>query len=274
VFDLRLSVDQSQLDLWARMAPHKLGFGLVQGLNRSAERVQQGLFQHIRSGFIIRTAATSRFFFGGPERPGGAAGKLTRADTRKGRLYAELEIESRRAGGKGGRLLLAGFETGEVRRPFTPGAKAVAVPLEGRPARPSIRSPVPPAFSFAGLRLTAYRGGRRVRRPGRRRSTERGYGSQGAPRPAFSLEGVQWKGRERTFLLPHTRRAPHGGVFQRIGRGRDQIRMIWAFEPPFALDERLAYVATARALAPSIFRHEMDRALEDALGHELVVGRL
>jgi len=266
--DVRLSFDTHELDEWTGLSIAKLGRTIPYRINRTTERVQQIEHAHVRSSFIIRGGGRAAFFFGSPARPGGAAGKITtRASVKQAVPYAELEVERRRWGGKGGPVLLAGFETGEERRPRTAGAKSIAVPLIGRPARPSIAGPVPPAFTIAGLRLTAYRGGRRVRRPARRRSTERGFGSSGSTTPAFSLEGVQWKGLQRTFLLPHTARAPLGAVFQRIGPERGDIREIYSFVRPFRLDTRLEYIALARQVAPAIFREEMTAGLTDALFH-------
>ncbi len=259
-----LRVDASQLQAFAALAPKKCLLAAAQATNDTARAVQQAEFQHVRQVFIVRRPD---FLFGAGSRTGGAAAKITTwADARPGRLFAE--VTGGVGGSKGGPVLLGLFEEGGTRKPFTPGAKSVAVPLEGRPARPSIRSTVPFAFTWRGMMLTAYSGRRAVYRPSRRRSVERGYSTSGVPRPAFGLEGVQWKGRQRTFLLPHTARAPLGGVFQRIGPRRGDIRLVWAFQSPFALDSRYRFVATAEVAAQAIFSDALERRLTAALVRE------
>jgi hypothetical protein len=273
--DVRLSVDTQQLADWTRLSITKLGRAIPYRINRTAERLQQVEFGHVRSSFIVRGAVRAEFFFGSPGRPGGAAGKITtRASRSQSVPFAELEVERTRLGGKGGPILLAGFETGEERKPRTSGAKAIAVPLVGRPARPSIRGPVPPTFQIANLRLRAYYHGAKII-TSRRAKHRRGLGlvTSSGQLNLSGVQGLQWKGEQRTFLLPHTARAPLGAIFQRIGRGRDQVREIYSFVRPFRLDERLRFVSIARATAPAIFREEMHEALVDSLLHEARRGK-
>lgn len=271
--DIKLTMDTKQLDQWTTLATRKLLNAVPYRINRTVDRVLQAEYAHIRSAFIIRGAASAALFFGTPGHPGGAAGKFPRsARATVERPWAEFGIsamEKRRVGGKGGPILLAGFETGEERRPFTPFAKSIAVPLIGRPARPSIRGPVPPVMRIANLKLQAYyRGAKIVRK--QRGGHRRGLGvfANYGYLNLSGMQGMQWKGLQRTFLLPHTARAPLGGIFQRFGRGRDQIREVYSFIPPFPLDTRLHYVSLAQQVAPAIFREEMELALKDAFEHE------
>jgi len=278
--DIRLSVDTAQLDQWANLATKRLPQGAAYAINHTVDRVRtEKLFPWIRSRLIMRTPESEQFFFGVAAEPdgkagyfGGAAGRFPRADrARVGRLWAEFGVESIvRRGSKGGELLLSGLVTGGQRKPATPGAKSIAVPLEGRPARPSIRRPVPPAFQVANLRLQAYyHGAKIVRRTRGRHVRGQGlYGSDGRANLS-GVQGLQWKGLQRTFLLPHTKNAPLGAIFQRFERGRAGIRELYTFVPPFALPKRLGdYEALVQREAPAIFREEMELALQKAIGWE------
>jgi hypothetical protein len=274
-----VAVDTAQLTQWAQFASKRLAYATLTALNRTGRDVQRLEFEHIKRVFVIRGPERERFFFGTIDRPGGAAGKMSRPTP--ARPYVELEIESRRQGGKGGPILLGGFEHGMTRRPHTPFAENVAVPLLGRPARPSINRPVPPAFTFAGMKLEAFRAGKRIRR--RTRGGTRGVGLFGefghrvdlqrlhaevAALRRDSTQSVQWKGRWGTFLLPQTRALPHGGVFQRIGPERGDIRLVWKFVPPFQLDDRLEYVAIAEREAGPLFRRHMEQQLAETFSRE------
>lgn len=280
--DVRLDVDTAELDRWTERFPGKLRYAVAYRINRTVERVRsEKLFPHIRAAFRIRTPETARFFFGDEQQPGGAAGKFPRRDrATPQRLWAEFgtgSMERRRWGGKGGPVWLPGFEKGEMRQPVTPGARRIAAPLPHRPARPSLDQPVPRPFRVANLRLQAYyRGARIVRKTrGRHRRGMGLYDSEGRPSLA-SVQGVQFRGLQRTFLLPWMPKAPLGGILQRYRKGRwvrsagrtlGGIRMIYKFIPPFRLDTRLRYEATVQAEAPAIFRQEMALAWEDAVRH-------
>ena len=76
---------------------------------------------------------------------------------------------------------------------------------------------------------------------------------------------MQWKGLERTFILGPTARAPHGGVFQRIGPGPEDIREIYSFKPNVRLDARLGFIPTARATAEVWFKEYMEREVVNAI---------
>lgn len=271
--DIKLTMDTRQLDQWTTLATRKLAQAVPYRINRTVERVMKQEFAHIRGVFHIRGAVSAAFFFGTPERPGGAAGKFPRAARatveRPSAEFGISAMEQRRVGGKGGPILLAGFETGEMRKPHTPFAKSVALPAIGGPARPSIASQVPAAFRIANLKLQAYYGGAKIirrQRGGHRRGL--GVSANYGYLNLSGIQGLQWKGAQRTFLLPHTRRSPRGMILQRTGRGRDAIRLVYPFLAPFPLDTRLHYVSIAQAIAPKIFREEMELGLKDAFEHE------
>jgi hypothetical protein len=89
------------------------------------------------------------------------------------------------------------------------------------------------------------------------------YGRIALPAPERSH--VQWKGENRTFLLPITARAPFGAVFQRIGPERGDIREIWSFKRGVRLDARLEFVVTAQRVAAEWFGEELERETIAAL---------
>jgi hypothetical protein len=269
---LQVDMDVQQLLLRMRKGEKKLAYGTVIAITRTAERVQQAEIEHQRRAFIVRRP---EFLHGSPGRPGGAGARLKKARIEEQHPFAEVFVDPMvGAGSKGGPLLLSIFEEGGVRPKRTAGARSVAEPLTGRPARPSIRSQVPPAFTFAGLHFRAYQGKRRLLRRRRGRTVpETVFGEFGRTR--FSMlsgfnpsRGVDWKGEQRAFILSHTAKEPLGGVFQRFGRGPEGIREIYTFREPPVLEPRLRFVETAERVAPQFFAEEMRRAVLDALEHE------
>jgi hypothetical protein len=256
-----VNIDVSSLLLRLEKGEKRLAYAAVNAINKTAVRIQAAEHEHVREAFIIRKPT---FFFGTAGRPGGVAARITPfASVKQSRPYAEIAA-SAPSGASARRTLLPQFEHGGIRKPMTPGAKSVAVPLLGRPARPSIRGGVPPEFTFPGMHLVAFKGGKRLRRRRRGRTVDVGqFGEFGKLQP--SVEGVQYKGRNRTFQLPKTKKAPRGGVFQRIGPGRGDIREIWSFITPPELDNRLHFQDTARRIADRWFREELQREAVDAL---------
>jgi hypothetical protein len=80
---------------------------------------------------------------------------------------------------------------------------------------------------------------------------------------------VQWKGALRTFLLTQTAQAPKGGVFQRVGPGRGDIRMVYSFKPPFRLDRRLQFVESGMRIADRVFQLNLLKEVEATLAYNL-----
>lgn len=247
-----------------RNGPKRFAYAIERSGNETLKLIQKTEFEHVEDRLIIRNRP---FFFGSVDRPGGAAARITRFfSVRDGRPFGEVAIQASSQASQR-TLLLGEFERGGgLRRPFTPGAKNVAVPITGRPARPSINRGVPPAFTIAGLKLKAYRGKRVVKRPGKSKTPERGFGDSGAVVASFDrLNNVQWKGLQRTFVLTRTPGADHGGVFQRFGPERGDIREIYAFLPPFPLEDKLDWEPTAQLVGdrwfPIFLESEVDKTL-------------
>lgn len=248
-----VQVDTAPLLLRLKNGQKRLAYAVVNAINHTALRIQQAERERVRrefvvrkKDFIMREAAVINPF----------------ASVSQVRPFAEVAV------GQKQRLLLSKFEHGAERTPFTPGAKSVAVPLLGRSARPSIAGPVPPAFTFAGMRLKAFYAGKRLTKR-RRGGHVDGIGVHGEfgrlALPEAERSRVQWKGANRTFLLPSTAGAPLGGVFQRVEPGPDGIREIWSFRRGLRLDARLEFVVTATRVAAQWFGEEMERETVAAL---------
>lgn len=159
----------------------------------------------------------------------GAGGGSGFANVKQGRFEVRIAV------GQKPRLLLSDFEAGGTKRPFK--GRKVAVPLTGGPARPSFGQAVPEAFMFRGLKLRRVRGG--------------------------------VKGAHRTFILKQTARAPQGGVFQRVGPGRGDIRMVYSFAPAPRLDRRLRFIQTGEAIANRVYAAALAREVDAAFSYAL-----
>lgn len=268
-----LTWDDSQLVKRFSRTEKQMVFGVVNALNQAAKTVQQAEFAHLRSDprFTIRKP---QFFFGTEARPGGVAARITafasvpRDRVPAGRLFAELSLAASSQSSQR-RTLLPLFEQGGTRAPFTQGAKSVAVPITGGPARPTFASPVPQPFTFAGLAFRAYRRGEKLKVRRRSRNAPLTiFGEFGRlSREKLALRGLQWKGKQRTFILFHSIKAPFGGVFQRIGPGRDQIRLVYEFVHPFQLPADLGWLQTAREIAPGALHDAIEDQLVDIVVH-------
>lgn len=228
----------------------------IQGnaVNRTIKRVQteersqfQGRHVVRRPDFVLRQVAIIKPFASPAER----------------RFWAKISV------GQRPRLLLSQLETGGPRPPAK--GRRVAVPLTGGPARPSFRSSVLEAFTFRALRLvretTSAAKGRLAgpkRQRARRRRADVGF-------EARETAGgkIQFKGAQRTFILGETARAPEGGVFQRVGPGRDDIRLIYSFKARPLLAASLRFLVTARTVVDRWFGHDLEQEIRAAARHAL-----
>jgi len=145
------------------------------------------------------------------------------ASVKQGRPYVEISV------GKKPRVLLSLFERGATRKPATSGARRVAEPVVGGPARPEFRRPVTPEFKLRRLRFDRTSTGKR-------------------------RAGVV---ATKTFLVPSV------GIFQRIGEGA--ARAVYLFTTGKRLRPRLRFVKTAERVAQKWFREEMEREVINAI---------
>jgi len=277
--NVRLTVDDREL--FARMAKgqRRLAFAAVNAINAAARDVQVAWFENVRRKFTIRD---ERFFFGTPGRPGGAAARIRFfASVGKGRAFAEVEVSGPLSrGGSARRTLLPEFERGGVRAPFTPGAKHVAVPITGGAARSSIKERINKEFTFAGMQLRGFRGGKAVvrdRRGGKKAGLSL-FGTEGGvqdPTGRRHGEGVQFRGRHRTFLIPPDASFtfPQGGVFRRVSE--EDIEPVYVFLKPFRLDQRLGAEPLGVAVAEAQLSRHMEAETREAVEREAIarIGR-
>lgn len=245
----------SEVLLALRNGAKRQTYAIANAINTTLLAIQVSVPAHLqRKGFVIRKRS---FFFGRGGQHGGVANKINKndfANSKLNRLRGRVWVEASSVSSQR-RLILPLFETGGTRQPMTSGAKHVAVPILGRPARPSIAQGVPPEFTFAALRLQAYSGGKKLRRKARGGHVRdvSTFGEYGRLRLPDQDSALQWKGRQRTFLLPKLKDGRPGGVFQRFGRGKDGVRLLYAFILPPQLDARLGYVQNAQAVADRVF---------------------
>ena len=248
-----VSIDASRPLALLRNGGKRMAFAVVNALNDTAKAIQTGEREHVsatfrvrKPEFLLRQAAVIK----------AAEGGSGFASVGAGRFEARISV------GEKPRLFLSGFETGDERRPFK--GKNVAVPLTGGPARPGFGSSVQEAFTFRNLNL--------------RRTTARGQQKRKSKttvrlRSHITATGkLQWKGAQRTFLLTQTRQAPKGGVFQRVGPGRDDIRMVYSFKSPFRLDRRLRFLETGQRIADQVFQRNLLLQVEKTLAYSLGLG--
>ena len=228
--NVSINVDDSALQAKLRdLSAKGIAYGTVNALNNIAKLIQKSEVEQVEKDFTIRTSATKTFI------TRQAAIIKPFASVGQGRPFVEIAV------GQKSRLLLPVFEAGGVRAPFYGTKGVVAVPVTGTSARPSFTQPVPKTMFMRSLAIKA-------------RKTKAGK--------------IQFKGKDRTFLLKSTGKHPKGGIFQRVGTGRDDIRLIYSFKPNPKLKALLKFVKTAervgnqwlqREFADQIQR-EVDRA--------------
>lgn len=249
---VNVQVDNAQLLLRLRNGEKRLAYGVTNAINRTVRRIQAAERENAEQGFTIRrqqfvlqNIAVIKPF----------------ASATQGRPYAEIAV------GQKPRLLLSIFERGGARPLGTPGAKSAAVPIIGGPARPTFASQVPADFTFKSLSIVKVREGQVVKTKSGRSARERSKGL-GFRRTVTSKGNVQYKGAHRTFILKNTVKAPAGGVFQRIGPGRDDIRMVYSFKKDEQLKGRLNFVAVANQESARWFKNDMESEVVQAIARD------
>lgn len=211
---INVKIDSAQLILRLRDGERRLAYAVVNAINNTAKRIQAAERQRVEQEFMVRKTA-----FMARE----AAVIKPFASVRQGRAYAEISV------GQKPRLLLGLFERGAERRPTMPGAKRVAEPVVGGPARPEFRREVTPALRLRRLRFDRTKTGKR--------------------RAAVTAT--------QTYLVPKV------GIFQRLGAGA--ARAVYLFTSGKRLKPRLRWVKTAEAVAHKWFREEMEREVVNAI---------
>lgn len=219
---INVVMDNTQLLLRLRNGQKRLAYAAVNAVNNTLKRIQKAEQRRVtqeftvrKDEFIKRQAAIIKPF----------------ASVKQARAFGEIAV------GEKPRLLLSQFERGAKREPATSGARYVAEPVIGGPARPSFRRPVSPDYRLRKLKF-------------QRTST-------GKIRKSVAAT--------KTFLVAGV------GIFQRTGA--DAARAVYIFTRGKRLRPRLKFVETARREADRWFREEFERevikALERARGRGL-----
>ena len=209
-----MQIDSAPLVLRLRNGQRRLAYATVNAINNTAKRIQAAERRRVedeftirKKQFILRQAAVIKPF----------------ANVKQGRPYAEIGV------GQKPRLLLSAFERGAERKPSTQGARRVAEPVVGGPARPRFSQPVPPELRVKRLRFDRTKTGKR-------------------------RAGVT---RTKTYLVPSV------GIFQRTGP--ESSRLVYFFSRGKRLKPRLRFVATAKKESDRWFREEMEKEVLNAI---------
>lgn len=266
----RVDVRDSAVLASLRNGAKRQRYAIANAINTTMLEIQKSVPAHMqRQGFVVRK---KQYLFGGGARKGGVANNISDfANAKRDKLWGRIDAGSSNPG-TARRLLLGQFEDGGARKPMTPGARAVAVPLLGRPARPNVAQGVVPAYTFAGLKFRKFVNGQEVKRKrrGRKEAASGFFGEYGRLQlnRVIGDSSVQWKGALRTFILPKSRNAPHGGVFQRVGRGRGAVREIYSFVQNPQLPAMLKFKANAQNVADQWFRIALRDEVRRTLQHQ------
>jgi len=192
--------DTSALQAKGFRLQKKIAYAAAQALNDTALDIQLAERANLDRKFTVRKAG---FFY--------RLVKVAFASVKKDKAFAEIYIDTTKKN-----VLLSTFEKGGVKQPIK--GKNVAVPITGSPARPSFRSPVTRALTFAQLRLRMHR---------------------------TKTNKRQWKGQKRTFLIPNL------GVFQRTGTKAGSgkfstTKLLYRLKPAPLLKATLEFIKVAR----------------------------
>lgn len=221
---LNVQFDSKYLEARTLKEQKRLAYNTAQALNNAAKSIQADVRAEMAKDFHLRNASKS-----------GKQWLLQRikvkfASVRKGVMAAEVYVDQKP------RLLLGQFETGGERLPFVGKNIAVPNPEQAR-AGGSVEGSVLPALTFAKLGLKPV-----------------------DVTPHKQGDSIQFKGSQRTFLLKSTAKNPMGGVYQRVGPGKDDIRLVYSFHRAFQLHRLLHLVQTAKANFQEKFRIELSIA--------------
>ena len=263
---MKLTVDVKEASalLVLRNGGKRVAFAVVNALNSSIKAAQKGEQANVDRKFTVRKSEFVRRQAAVIKLEGKGSGF---ASVGVGRYEARMQVGEKK------RLLLSAFEKGGSRRSamtatgFVPKGKSEAVPVTGGPARPSKQASVPDAFTFTGLRFSKRQAGKgRLVRDfdGSKHKSRRKASVMGTGDVAFKKSGTQYKGQHRTFILLRTARAPLGGVFQRVGPGRDDIRLVYSFEKFGVIKPTLEFIKTAERIAGPEFKRRLRAEIDAA----------
>lgn len=214
-----VKVDATPMIRRLKHSETRIAIGTVNAINKAAKHIQREMREVVEARFTIRRPDFMRRM---------AAVIKPFAAVKAARPFAVIAV------GEKPRLLLSKYERGAERRPATPGAHVLAVPVIGGPARPTFASQVPQELQMKRLRFDRSKAGK-VR--------------AGAARTG-------------TFLIPER------GIFQRLA-GQDP-QVVYSFVRTMRIPKMLGWRTKAKALAerwfPEYFEREMIKAIERSKG--------
>jgi hypothetical protein len=245
---MRLEIDVRQLQRKLDgLSARNIRYATANAVNATAKRVQQEARRNVAEFFTLRDS-TRQFM----EKQ--AAVIKPFAKPTDPNPFADVAV------GQAKRLLLSEFEEGAPRKPFTPGAKSVAVPITGSAARPTFAARVPAALQLKNLRLKP-----QLNAAQRREFRQATKGVQGRSRAQFIAANKQLlgiadapiAGKERTFVIRGV------GVFQRTGA--KDARLLYKYVPDGQLRPTLRFLATAKVKGRAFLVEEMQRAIANEI---------
>jgi len=234
-----IKFDTSNLDKTIPRYQKNLAYSTAQALRAVGLEAQKRIRENLRikfhvrkTDFMNRTIKIFAFPSVGTNRP-----------------YLEIGIDNK------AKLLLSIYEQGGTRGPFK--GKNVAVPRTGF-ARPSVESSVRADLTFQALNFQ--RGPIKKTGAAIDAWARQGIAKKRGIRGKLANEYFVWQGNQRTFILFKTARAPLGGVFQRVGPKREDIRMIYSFKQAIQLRAVLEFIKTAEQTFDHVYREAFYKA--------------
>lgn len=228
-------------------------FAASVALNRTVEEAHAVMRRGIGQRFIVRVP---QFVYPPVQLP-----NVWRATVDRPSAFFALGDDEGGSAGIGARreAILTKFETGG-RKTATNPSFPIAIPTKA--IRPSPTALVPRALYPVNLRLAPRLDASGATIPALRRGKVRtltgGVVASKKKRAALGLQGIGG-----TFTIGTPDRAI--GVFQRVGRGRGAIRLIWAYRQSIPIPPRLHWVETAETVATNRLQPNFEGALEFAL---------
>jgi hypothetical protein len=226
---INVSFDTSGLDKTVARYQKNLAYSTAQALRASVLEAQRRIRESLRRSFHLRRVDfmnRSIKIFAFPS-------------VASNRPYAEIGIDNK------ARLILSLFEDGGARTPFV--GHNVAIPILGT-TRPSAESAVREDLTFQALHF------QRGPITARGRSVLAARRLKGIRKRKLGGQYYVWQGAQRTFILSRTARAPLGGVFQRVGPKRDDIRLLYAFKSTVQVKAVLEFANQTEQAFADVFR--------------------
>lgn len=197
-----------------------IAFSCVQGINDTLKDIQKRERIELAQELMLRTPNSKKFL----ENQVAKISFATLNQNAKGgaRAYGEVYINKVGGGKKGGVLLLNALAVGGIKREPAKGS-VIAQPITGSPARPSAGSSIAKSLTFTQMKL-------------KKTKTAKvgGSGTSGA-----GNADVGYKGKNGTFTIAGS------GVYQRIGSGKNDIRMIYDYRDRQVIGKELDWYDVA-----------------------------